>query len=388
MVRDMDERSDMRSSAGATTGTVFPLLADPGGYVACRWNLAEDEAKRGYWIGLFREHFDKLLATGREDEKDRGVGEAELDRREAGARRRLRAYLDLAEADPAGAGEGGRLTILDLCLERERTLREAGYADPYRLAKRRANEESLPHLPGLLDELDAMDVRPRQEALLKGVLAGNIFDLGATKTVDMFDQGKIDFSRTRENLKPRPWFVDDVEAWTAGVVAGDGSVPFASACLFVDNAGPDVVLGMIPLARDLLMRGSRVVMTANSEPSLNDVTCDDLDELLARVATTDREVAAALGEGRLMTVASGNVAPLIDLSRVSAELAEVVERERPGLVVIEGMGRAVESNFEAELSVATLKIAMVKDEGVADTLGAELFDLVCRFEGEGEEVKR
>ncbi len=358
----------------------FPLLADPAGYVACRWDLVQSDDKRAYWVDLFDRHFDKLLATAREDELDRGNEEADLDRREEAVRRGFRSYLSHARRDPAAVGAGGRLTIMDLCLERERVLREHGYADPYRLAKRRANEEALPHLPGLLAELDAMPPRERQEALIRGVLAGNIFDLGATKTVDMFDRGDMDFAKTRRDLKPRPWFVDDVEAWTARVVADDGSTPFDAACLFVDNAGPDIVLGMIPLARDLLRRGSRVLMAANSEPSLNDITHDELGPLLEGIVGGDATLREAMREGRLTLVPSGNVAPLIDLSRVSPELATAVTREPVGLVVIEGMGRGIESNWEARLSVDTLKIAMVKDEGVADTLGAELFDLVCRFE--------
>lgn len=53
--------------------------------------------------------------------------------------------------------------------------------------------------------------------------------------------------------------------------------------LFVDNAGADVVLGMLPLARELLCNGAQVVMAANSIPAINDVTADELVALLAEV---------------------------------------------------------------------------------------------------------
>ena len=46
------------------------------------------------------------------------------------------------------------------------------------------------------------------------------------------------------------------------------------------RAGADVVLGMIPLARELLRMGSEVVMVANSLPAINDVTCAELRTLL------------------------------------------------------------------------------------------------------------
>jgi type II pantothenate kinase len=44
-----------------------------------------------------------------------------------------------------------------------------------------------------------------------------------------------------------------------------------------------VVLGMIPLARELLRMGSEVVMVANSLPAINDVTTAELRTLLESV---------------------------------------------------------------------------------------------------------
>ncbi len=41
-----------------------------------------------------------------------------------------------------------------------------------------------------------------------------------------------------------------------------------------------MVLGMIPLARELLRMGSEVVMVANSLPAINDVTTAELRTLL------------------------------------------------------------------------------------------------------------
>ena len=44
---------------------------------------------------------------------------------------------------------------------------------------------------------------------------------------------------------------------------------YAKACLFVDNAGSDVVLGMLVLARELLKAGTRVVLAAKfTDPHL------------------------------------------------------------------------------------------------------------------------
>jgi hypothetical protein len=56
-----------------------------------------------------------------------------------------------------------------------------------------------------------------------------------------------------------------------------------------DNAGTDVVLGMVPLVRELLRRGTNVVLSANSTPALNDITHPELVR-----AHSTREVAVSL----------------------------------------------------------------------------------------------
>ena len=150
--------------------------------------------------------------------------------------------------------------------------------------------------------------------------------------------------------------------------------------MFVDNAGCDVILGMIPLARQLLRRGTQVLLTANTSPSLNDVTHDELAVLIDRIARQDATIRDALADGRLELVPSGNNVPLIDLAKVSPRLAEAVVRRRIDLIILEGMGRAIESNLDATFNCDTVKLAMIKDPGVAGMLGGELYDLVFRFD--------
>ena len=50
--------------------------------------------------------------------------------------------------------------------------------------------------------------------------------------------------------------------------------------MFVDNAGADIVLGMLPLAREALRMGANVDLVANELPALNDITAVELRELL------------------------------------------------------------------------------------------------------------
>lgn len=353
---------------------VFPLLADAAGYKACPWDLSADPKRYAYWLDLFRGHFPKLLREARREAADRG---AECDEAIAFTERSFFTYLDSLESAPDPKPS---LTILDICRAREHALRAAGIDDPYRLAKQTENDQALPRLPGVLAALDSLQGPERALAVLQGVFAGNIYDLGATKTIDLFTNQRVDFDAVRARLKPRPWFIDDADAWLERV-SGSGRPPYRCACLFVDNAGPDITLGMLPLARFLLELGTDVILTANTKPSLNDVTHDELGVLLDAACELDPTLAEARAAGRLTLVPSGNWAPLIDLTRVSPQLVEAVQERGVDLVVLEGMGRALESNFDAELTCDCLKLAMIKDLGVAESVGgAELFDLVCRFE--------
>ena len=49
------------------------------------------------------------------------------------------------------------------------------------------------------------------------------------------------------------------------------------------------------------------------------------------------------------------------------------------LVVLEGMGRGVESNLMAEFSCDAINLAMIKDFIIAKRLNGKLYDVVCRF---------
>ena len=214
--------------------------------------------------------------------------------------------------------------------------------------------------------------------VIRGVFAGNVFDLGAAATVERFAGRAVDFAAVVDELKPRPWRVDELDGWLARLQGP----AHRHAVLFVDNAGPDVLLGMLPLGRFLLQRGTRVTLAANTTPSLNDVTHDELVEQVAEVAVWDPTVGDALADGRLRCVASGCGTPLIDLSRVSPQLAEAAADA--DLVVLEGMGRSLESNFDAEFDCDCLRLAMLKDTLFAGPLlGGELYDLICRFAGRG-----
>jgi len=366
------EETLAESSQVSQGSEVLPLLADPSTYRACIWDLSQVAERRAYWLNLFRTHLPKLLAEAVKEAADRGEDMADAQQRAAQANARFNVLLDeLPEYDHY-------LTILQICFVREAVIREVGFNDPYRLAKSRENEAALTLLPRVLSELDEMAEVDRWDALIKGVFAGNIFDLGATQTAALFDDGQsIDFHEVRMKLAPRPWLFDDYDSLMTRL---NTPGQYKRALLFVDNAGCDIVLGMIPLARQLVRAGTKVILTANTLPTLNDVTHDELTALIDQIAQWDSTIRDALESGQLRLVPSGNGVPLIDLSRVSPELVQVVNEDPIDLCILEGMGRGVESNLNAQLTCDTLKIAMLKDKGVAEALGGKLYDLVLKFD--------
>ena len=69
--------------------------------------------------------------------------------------------------------------------------------------------------------------------------------------------------------------------------------------------------------------------------------------------------------------------PLIDLSEVSNELNEAAADA--DMVMLEGMGRSVESNQDTAFQVDSVQLCMLKDPRIASRVGGEVFDCVCRY---------
>uniref|UniRef100_A0A665XBL2 4'-phosphopantetheine phosphatase n=1 Tax=Echeneis naucrates TaxID=173247 RepID=A0A665XBL2_ECHNA len=143
--------------------------------------------------------------------------------------------------------------------------------------------------------------------------------------------------------------------------------PHKCALFFVDNSG-------------LLSRGTEVVLASNSGPALNDVTNGELQILTERIAAMDPVIQAGLREDRLTLVQSGSSSPCLDLSRLDKVLAMVVRERQTDLVIIEGMGRAIHTNYYAMLSCESLKMAVIKNSWLADRLGGKLFSVVFKYE--------
>uniref|UniRef100_A0A672Z8S0 4'-phosphopantetheine phosphatase n=1 Tax=Sphaeramia orbicularis TaxID=375764 RepID=A0A672Z8S0_9TELE len=161
----------------------------------------------------------------------------------------------------------------------------------------------------------------------------------------------------------RPWLVDCYDQWFERIKGP----PHKCALFFVDNSG-------------LLSRGTEVVLASNSGPALNDVTNGELQILTEKIAAMDSVIQAGLKEDRLTLVQSGSSSPCLDLSRLDKVLATVVRERKTDLVIIEGMGRAIHTNYYAMLSCESLKMAVIKNSWLADRLGGKLFSVVFKYE--------
>ena len=351
----------------------FVKLADPAGYVACSWDLSRDAEGRDHWVGFFKRHLETILSLAREAVRARGGDVADAGRRGDACRAEFHGVFDAFAADPFGAGKRGcdRVTILTLDTWRDEILRRHGFVDAFIDLKDRENAAALPLLGEVCRGIDAQPTAAEQlRAAVEGVFAGNIFDMGAEATAQAFLTGGPDFFATRKSLAPRPWLVDDYDALADRLLAGPRH---RRAVYFIDNAGSDFILGATPLIRWLAMRGTEIVIAANERPTLNDMTIHDVANWWPRVLAAEPSLAGL----PITRVSTGTGEPLIDLSAVSAELnADAADAD---LVILEGMGRGVESNLDASFSCDAVNLAMIKDHVIARRNGGKLYDVVCRY---------
>jgi len=362
----------------------FVLLADSVHYRAHTFPFIPNRQEEGKpslqdWVGVFRASLPQFHRMALADPSVPHPG------CQAAAGRFVAEYehvLQGVEANPTRSLPGfepDTVNCVSLAAVRERCLKGQGFEDCYRAVKGKETELALLHLPQLLRELDAMgDGRARWEAVVRGVIAGNIFDLGAVSSSDIYTSGQMPtFKETCATLQPRPWAEDGLDALLDALTAAPGS-PFQKAVVFCDNAGADIILGIVPFVRELIQGGTAVVMAANEEPCINDCTARELQAWLHEAAESDQILGRALAEGTLSVASTGTGNCVIDLAQVSPELNDAAADA--DFVVMEGMGRGIETNLRARFKVAALKIGMIKHREVAAELGGQLFGCVCRFD--------
>jgi len=379
---------------------LFPLLRWPERYEPNIIDMLESREEREYWLDILQGMSPGLVekAVASDALLRSGTDSVESDAIERGEAFRsvFSAHLDRLREEPAAYGRIGLSGLFEM---REECLRAFGFKDAYFDVKQQENAAALAVLPDLLAELDALEEGEiRLLALVEGVLAGNIFDWGSQSCVDLYKNGTIlEIYRNARSSIARPWAVDCFDELNEKMSGTDGQSDkgrfgtfhkYRKALLFCDNSGADVVLGMIPFARELLRHGTDVCLVANSLPAINDITVDELRDVILLAAEKCDILAGALhaGEesnegtfGKLTVCASGSGSPCIDFRRTSQELCE--SAEGVDLIVLEGMGRAVHTNYAAQFQCDTLKLAMLKNARLAERLfEGSIYDCICKFE--------
>lgn len=349
----------------------FVLLPHPESYYPCTQNMLADVEFRNFWLDHFSQHFDLIMELAVQV-----YGPQSGDRAKA-CKAALVKEMESLRQKPA---KYGSLNLQVMGKVRQEILRAHNLPDPFLLNKQRENIAMLAVYPQIIAELDGPP-QPRTELqtlrlLVEGVFAGNIFDMGATETAKLFAHGSPDFQKVRQSLDgKRPWLVDHFDAFADRLLSGDG---YKKALFFMDNAGSDAVLGVLPLVRWLAARGTRVCLLANAAPALNDIIETELQDLLRQISAIDPVMNSLLQDQRITAGSSGGGTPLIDLTDVSAECNTMAAGA--DLVFLEGMGRGLESNFNTSLTTDVVKLCMVKEEIIARRHGGKVFDVVFRFD--------
>uniref|UniRef100_A0A8C7Q4Q3 4'-phosphopantetheine phosphatase n=1 Tax=Oncorhynchus mykiss TaxID=8022 RepID=A0A8C7Q4Q3_ONCMY len=334
----------------------LPLLQDPSSYIPDTVDLSEDALAREYWLYCFEEALDGVV-------KRAVASQPDLPEAAERAEKFRHKYLHKLQTLRHQPFAYGSLTVRSLLDTREHCLNEFNFPDPYSKIKQRENDMALKYFQKAVKSLEELSWEQRQFALVRGLLAGNVFDWGAKAVSDVLESDpEFGFEQAKRQLE------------------GMKGPPHKCALFFVDNSGIDIILGVFPFVRELLCRGTEVVLASNSSPALNDVTNNELQILTERIAAMDPVIQSAVKEDRLTLVQSGSSSPCLDLSRLDKVLAGVVRERHTDLVIIEGMGRAIHTNYYALLSCESLKMAVIKNSWLADRLGGKLFSVVFKYE--------
>lgn len=346
----------------------FVKLLDPAAYEACRWDMRVDHEARAYWVDFFKKHIRTILKLGLGVATSRGEDLAAVQTRIEACYEEFVTRFDTFNADPEHAE---RVTMLTMDEWRDEILRAHGFIDPFQDLKQNENAGVIQLLPKVCRQIDALEGAEQFRAIIEGVFAGNIFDMGAAGSAQLLLEGKLDFFSTRQKLPKRPWLIDQYDAFESRAL-GRG---WKKVVYFIDNAGSDFLLGALPMMRWLAGRGAEVILAANERPTLNDMTVHDVRAWWPTILETEPSFARL----PITVVSTGTGEPLIDLNKVSVELNQA--SRDADLVILEGMGRGLESNLDARFNCDAANLAMIKDHMIAKRLGGHLYDVVCQFQG-------
>ena len=119
-------------------------------------------------------------------------------------------------------------------------------------------------------------------------------------------------------------------------------------------------------------------------------------DVMRRVCEMDQPIDKAWKSGKLQVIGTGSSSPCLDLLRINSDLCNICTDV--DLVILEGMGRAIHTNFYANFKVDSVKIGgeftyclmvwlitiVFKNAMIAEILGASMYDGMCLFKQVGK----
>ncbi|RKP20961.1 B56-domain-containing protein [Rozella allomycis CSF55] len=229
----------------------------------------------------------------------------------------------------------GPLSIPNLFNLRELCLREVGIEDIFGNVKMNETRKAMDLLPVLLNKLDQLSLKDLVSQLLE-----NIFVEAKQKI--KYVSNKNDYDITKDMIKRKE---------------------YTKLVFFVSNSGIDLILGVLPFVRYFLKRKCHVCLAALSRPSVTNVTAKELSEILEQVE--DQIIKNSYKDGLLKVFETGSGSPCLDMRKIDSKISEYALDA--DLIVLEGMGRAIYTNYDAKFHCDCLKLAVVKNDVIAKT---------------------
>ncbi|CAG8442127.1 6555_t:CDS:10 [Acaulospora colombiana] len=352
---------------------VFPKLHDLTNYNPDTAMLT-DSVSQHYWIDVLEDNLQSLVELAIKWNSNGDDQKQDVQTRASTFDTLFRSHLTRLRDHPTMYGA---LTIRNLLNLREQCLHEIGFPDIFAKVKAGENKTALRDLKDLLEKVDSVqDVEGKIEFLIDNMLAGNMFDWGSSQTLEMLRKGELTFEAARKKIR-KPEHLNKLRLFTERITSR-AKPKLKKAVIFVDNSGADIVLGVIPFARFLISMDMDVILAANSFPAVNDVTFDELLEIMTEVSEMDTLLGIAWTNKKLSVMATGSSSPCLDLRRINDDLAEACKDV--DFVLLEGMGRAIHTNYNARFSCDSLKIAVFKSTATALEFGVRLHDAMILYE--------
>ncbi|XP_055626983.1 4'-phosphopantetheine phosphatase [Toxorhynchites rutilus septentrionalis] len=347
----------------------FHLLQDFQSYNPDTLDLSQDAEAKDYWFQCFNR---LVLKFEQQAAKSQGSDPTAFNRA-AQFREHFVNQLKILQQQNSHSNP---LAIRNLLELNEASLRLYGFDDPWKEQKRLENEASLKRLKYRLQRIDLLkDTNAKWMEIIKGVLAGNMFDWGAQAVSQILESDtNFGLDEAMERIQKRPWLIDCLDEWLQRIQGP----PHTCATIFTDNSGTDIVLGILPLVRELLKRKTKVLLCANTKPALNDITYGELKHLVKQCCMECKIISYAYNTGMLQIFGNEQNGPCLDFRLITPDLSDAIWES--DLLIIVGMARALHTNLNAKFTCETLKLAVVKNEWLARRLGGETFSVICKYE--------